>query len=81
LTAFANTKGGQVWVGVNGTGVPIPGFIIGEESVQQYLNEIKNKTRPAIIPDAEILTMNGKSVLAFSIQEFPIKPVSFKGRY
>ena len=81
LTAFANTKGGQVWVGVNDTGLPIPGFAIGKESVQQYLNEIKNKTRPTIIPDAEILMMNGKDVLLFSIQEFPIKPVSFKGRY
>ena len=81
LTAFANAKGGQVWVGVNNIGVPISGFAIGKESVQQYLNEIKNKTRPTIIPDAEIIAINGKEVLMFSIQEFPIKPVSFKGRY
>ena len=81
LSAFANTKGGQVWVGVNDAGVPIPGFVIGTESIQQYLNEIKNKTRPSIIPDAEIFTINGKDVLVFSIDEFPIKPVSFKGRY
>ena len=81
LSAFANTKGGQVWVGVNDAGIPIPGIVIGTESIQQYLNEIKNKTRPTIIPDAEILTINGEDVLMFSIDEFPIKPVSFKGRY
>lgn len=81
LTAFANSKGGQVWVGVNGSGEPVSGFSIGEESIQNYLNEIKNKTRPAIIPDAEIQAVNGKEVLVFSIHEFPIKPVSFKGRY
>ena len=81
LTAFANTKGGQVWIGVNDAGIPIPGFAIGPESIQQYLNEIKNKTRPTIIPDAEVLIIKRNVVLVFSIQEFPIKPVSFKGRY
>src|ERR1035437_4699109 len=78
LTAFANTKGGRVFVGVNDIGSPISGFTIGQESIQQYLNEIKNKTRPTIIPDAQVITMNGQDVLIFSIQEFPIKPVSFK---
>ncbi|MCL4481710.1 MAG: ATP-binding protein [Bacteroidetes bacterium] len=40
LTAFANTKGGEIWVGVDNTGIPISGFAIGSESVQQYINEI-----------------------------------------
>lgn len=34
LSAFANTKGGQVWVGVNDAGIPIPGIVIGTESIQ-----------------------------------------------
>ena len=81
LTAFANTNGGEVWVGVDNTGIPIPGFAIGAESVQQYINEIKNKTRPSIIPEVGINALNGTEVLKFTIQEFPVKLVSCKGRY
>jgi len=81
LTAFANTKGGEVLVGVDNSGVPIPGFVIGAESVQQYINEVKNKTRPSIVPDVEIYTLNRTDILKLTVQEFPVKPVSFKGRY
>ena len=81
LTAFANTNGGEVLVGVDNNGIAIPGFAIGAESVQQYINEIKNKTRPSIVPDVEIYVLNGTEVIKFSVQEFPVKPVSFKGRY
>ena len=47
----------------------------------QYINEIKNKTRPSIIPEVEINALNGTEVLKFTIQEFPVKLVSCKGRY
>jgi ATP-dependent DNA helicase RecG len=81
LTAFANTKGGHVLVGVANNGKPVKGFIIGQESIQQWLNEIKTKTQPAIIPDAEEVDYNGCNVVKFSIQEFPVKPVGCRGRY
>jgi ATP-dependent DNA helicase RecG len=81
LTAFANTKGGKVLVKVNDNGIAIADFTIGKESIQQYLNEIKNKTQPSIIPSVDIIDYQGQSVIEFSIPEFPIKPVSFKGRY
>jgi ATP-dependent DNA helicase RecG len=45
------------------------------------LNEIKNKTQPAIIPSAEVVDYRGKSVIEFFVPEFPVKPVSFKGKY
>ncbi|WP_281324276.1 ATP-binding protein [Flavobacterium sp. IMCC34518] len=79
--AFANAEGGSVYVGVDDNGVAISSFKIGKESVQQWTNEIKNKTIPSIIPDVAVEEMDGLSVLVFSIQEFPIKPVAFKGRY
>jgi ATP-dependent DNA helicase RecG len=44
LTAFANTKGGKVLLGVSNTGLPVKGFLTGQESIQQWFNEIKNKT-------------------------------------
>lgn len=44
LFAFANTKGGTVYVGVDDKG-EIKGTSITTESVQQWVNEIKSKTK------------------------------------
>jgi ATP-dependent DNA helicase RecG len=67
LTAFANTKGGRVLVGVANNGDPVKGFTIGQESIPQWLNEIKTKTQPAIIPDAEIVEYRGTEVVEFKV--------------
>lgn len=50
VCAFVNTKGGCVYVGLDDFGKPVSNFSIGKESVQKWINEIKNKTQPAIIP-------------------------------
>ena len=81
LTAFANTKGGKVIVGVDNSGRPVKGFMVGEKTVQKWVNEVKNKTQPSIIPDIEIIKRDDQEVVEISIKEFPIKPVAFKGRY
>jgi ATP-dependent DNA helicase RecG len=81
LVAFANTKGGKVLVGIDDQGRPLKGFNIGTESIQNWLNEIKNKTHPSIIPEAETKVYNNSNIVELSIKEFPIKPVSFRGRY
>src|SRR5690606_36540760 len=80
LVAFANTKGGTVFVGVNDAG-EVKGVGTGKETVAVWVNEIKNKTAPIIIPDVEELLIAGKNVVLLSIDEYPLKPVSFKGRY
>ncbi|MCL2100510.1 MAG: putative DNA binding domain-containing protein [Fibromonadales bacterium] len=81
LSAFANTKGGKVLVGAADSGLPVKNFAIGVESIQQWLNEIKNKTQPSIIPNAEIIKYKSGKAVEFSVQEFPVKPVAFRGRY
>lgn len=81
LVAFANGKGGKVLIGLDDKGRPIKNFSIGDESIQQWVNEVKNKTLPSLIPDSEIIVLGGKKIVEFSIKEFPVKPVSFKGRY
>ncbi|MBE9464794.1 RNA-binding domain-containing protein [Dyadobacter subterraneus] len=81
LVAFANTKGGQIFIGINDDGEPVKNFVIREETVQQWLNEIKHKTQPSVIPDSEFLEIEGKEIISLSIKEFPIKPVAFRGRY
>jgi ATP-dependent DNA helicase RecG len=80
LVAFSNAKGGTVYVGVADNGEAI-GVNVGKETIQNYINEIKNKTATALIPDAEILNIDGKSIVALTISENPIKPVAFKGRF
>ena len=67
-------------VGVSDSG-EIAGISLTKESTVQWLNEIKTKTSPIIIPDVEIVSYNEKNIVVFSIQEYPIKPVSFRGKY
>lgn len=81
LAAFANSKGGKVYIGVDDNGNPIKNFSVGKETFQQWLNEIKNKTQPSIIPEIEEIKFKGKEVVCVSIHEFPIKPIAYRGRY
>jgi ATP-dependent DNA helicase RecG len=80
LVAFSNAKGGTVYIGISDKGV-ISGVSIGKETLQNWINEVKNKTMPQIIPDAEIHTVYGKEVVSFNVSEYPVKPVSTRGRY
>lgn len=80
LVAFANTVGGKVLVGVTDAG-SIVGVSINPESVQNWINEIKNKTSPSLMPDVFVSETDNKTVVVFSIQEYPIKPVSTRGKY
>jgi ATP-dependent DNA helicase RecG len=81
LVAFANTKGGKIYVGVDDNGKPVKNFTLGKESIQNWVNEIKTKTQPSIIPDAEIIDYKGFEIAEFRIQEYPIKPVACRGKY
>jgi ATP-dependent DNA helicase RecG len=80
IVAFANTSGGKVFVGINPKAEVI-GITINTESVQQWVNEIKNKTSPVLIPDVETISLNNKTIVVFSIQEYPVKPVAIRGKY
>jgi len=80
LVAFSNAKGGTVYVGVSSTGKP-QGITVGKETIQSWINEIKNKTNPQIIPDAEVLNIGNKTVVSLFVIEYPVKPVSTRGKY
>ena len=80
LVAFANTQGGTVFIGVNDDAT-IQGIQLGKETIQKWLNEIKIKTQPAIIPTVKELDSKGKTLATIYVQEFPVKPISYKGRY
>ena len=77
--AFANTKGGVILTGVSDKG-EIKGIQIGKETLKDWTNQISQSTEPRIIPEIEIDQIDGKNVAVIRIKEFPIKPVSTKGR-
>ena len=68
LVAFANKKGGTVYIGVSDEG-KVKGMTVGKETIQNWLNEIKMKTFPNIFPEAEIITKAKKTIVALSVQE------------
>jgi len=80
LVAFANTQGGQVLIGVKNNG-EVVGVDINEESIHNWVNEIKTKTEPVILPTITQVNLGGKKVVVVRVVEFPIKPLSFQGRY
>jgi len=80
LCAFANHKGGLVCIGVNDFGKPL-GIIPGPETIQEWINQVKQNTLPSIIPDAERAEIAGKQIVILKINEFPVKPVAFRDRY
>jgi len=80
LVAFANAKGGSVYIGVTDK-AEVKGVDIGKETIQNWVNEVKNKTSPQIIPDIEVIHYEKSTVTVLSVPEYPIKPVSFRGRF
>jgi len=80
LVAFANASGGSVFLGITDKG-DVTGVQYNTETIQKWINEIKTKTVPQLIPDPIIIEYNGKHIIAFSINEYPIKPVATKGRF
>ena len=77
--AFANTKGGIILIGISDRG-EIKGIQIGKETIQNWANQISQITEPRLIPEIELYEEEQKKVAAILIKEFPLKPVSVKGR-
>jgi ATP-dependent DNA helicase RecG len=77
--AFANTKGGIIFIGVSDKN-NIKGIKVGKETLNQWINQISQSTDPRIIPELEKIKVDGKTVIAVKIKENPIKPISKKGR-
>lgn len=81
VAAFANSKGGGVLlVGVTDNGA-VAGISCSEESIQSYANQIKNATEPSLIVDIEAVSIDSKKLLYIKVNEYPVKPVSCKGKY
>lgn len=65
LVAFANAKGGTVYMGVedDGTVTGCTGY-----DVQKIMESIYDRTRPALFTEVEVLRYRGKDVLAIKVE-------------
>ena len=77
--AFSNTKGGVILIGVSNKD-KVVGVQIGKETLKNWANQISQSTEPRVIPEIEHSEIKGKGVVIVRIKEFPIKPVSVRGR-
>lgn len=79
ISAFANTSGGIVLIGVSNEG-KVFCVDIGKKTVEDLANWVKENTDPKIYPDVKIHKVNGKNIIEVSIKENDEKPVFFKDR-
>lgn len=77
--AFANTKGGLILIGVSDKG-SLKGIQASAKTQKDWVNQIAQSTEPRLIPEIEVAELNHKSILILHIKEFPLKPISVKGR-
>jgi ATP-dependent DNA helicase RecG len=80
VVAFANSYGGYIFVGVKDDGT-INGVHINNETLKDWINQIKVNTQPNIIVDMQDFVINDKIVVAIEVKEYPIKPIAYKNRY
>lgn len=80
ISAFSNTVGGTIIVGISDQGV-ITGIRIGKKTVEEFANVIKQNTDPHIFPSLNIVeTSDSKKILVIQVGESKEKPVFFKGK-
>lgn len=79
VSAFANTKGGKVMVGMDDTG-RIIGVQIGKATIEDLTNRIAQNTDPKIYPRVSVKDVEGKKVIAIEVEESLDKLVLAFGR-
>ncbi len=80
LVAFANAEGGTVLIGVGNDGA-VRGVTLGKETLNEWLGQVKAATSPTLIPDVQAVDVEGRTVVVWTVGEYPVKPVNTRGRY
>ncbi|MEM7534981.1 MAG: RNA-binding domain-containing protein [Chloroflexota bacterium] len=79
ICAFANQRGGYLFFGITDDG-NIVGQQVSEDTLKNIVNTIKLNTDPKLYPTVEKIEIEGKSCIAVSIEESPLKPHLAYGR-
>jgi len=74
VSAFSNTKGGILVIGVRDTGEVI-GVDIGKRTLESLANTIKQNTDPVIYPSISVENVEGKNVIVIEVEESKSKPM------
>ena len=80
VVSFANSYGGRILIGIDDNS-QIIGISISDETIQNYINTIKQNTQPNIIVDINQYEIDNKIILIIEVKEYPLKPISYKNRY
>ena len=77
VSAFSNSDGGTVIVGVSNSG-GVLGVDIGKNTLEELANYIKRNTDPQVFPSVKIQEVGEKNVVMIEVKEGAEKPVFFK---
>jgi len=79
ISAFSNTKGGVIIVGVGDNG-RIYGINIGKNTIEDLTNKILTNTDPKIYPEITVSSIEDKKVIVIKIEKFPYDVVFAFGK-
>lgn len=77
--AFSNTRGGCILIGVKNDSRVI-GANISNETLKDWANIISQVSEPTVIPEIREERICEKQIIIIQIPEYPLKPVSIRGR-
>lgn len=66
--AFANTKGGRIFIGVSPEG-KVLGIQIGKGTIEKLVNQIAQRTDPKLHPNVTVKKIDDKDVLVVEVKE------------
>ena len=79
ISAFSNTKGGTLIIGVSDKG-EVLGVDIGTRTIESLANQIKQNTDPMAYPSIRVDKSDKKQVVVIEVEEGKQKPVLAFGR-
>jgi len=68
VSAFSNTEGGKIYIGVSDTG-DVLGVQIGKGTIETLVNKIKQNTDPEVFPKITVKKILGKEVIIIDVKE------------
>ncbi len=79
ISAFANTKGGVILVGVDKK-KEVCGVSIGKGTIEDLTNKILNNTEPKIYPEIGIQSLDKKNIIYMKVETYPYDVVLAFGK-
>jgi ATP-dependent DNA helicase RecG len=79
ITAFSNTEGGRLFVGVSRNG-SVTGVSIGKDTIESLANRIAQHTEPKMHPRITVITVEGKEIIVIDVKESHNKLVLANGK-